>query len=201
VLSGAGNVGQSFMMIASRTAEESTYSGIVRLVERARLSKAPMTRLADRYAMVFLACTVALAGAAWAFTGDPIRGLSVLVVATPCPLILAVPVAIVAGLSRAAKAGVLVKGGAILEMMATIRTIVLDKTGTLTGGTPKLILAATAPPLSESEALRLAASLDQINPSDSQGAGGRSAVPAIGSRFSHPRRGNPRRGTLWQSRR
>jgi heavy metal translocating P-type ATPase len=164
VLSGAGNVGQTFRMIAARTAEESTYSGIVRLVERARLSKAPMTRLADRYAMVFLACTVALAGAAWAFTNDPIRGLSVLVVATPCPLILAVPVAIVAGLSRAARAGVLVKGGAILEMMATIRTIVLDKTGTLTGGIPKLVLAKMASPsLSENEGLRLAASLDQAS--------------------------------------
>lgn len=163
VLSGAGNVGQTFTMIASRTAEESTYSGIVRLVERARLSKAPMTRLADRYAMGFLACTIALAGTAWAMTGDPIRALSVLVVATPCPLILAVPVAIVAGLSRAAKAGVLVKGGAILETMASIRTIVLDKTGTLTGGAPKLVLASMADPLSENEALRLTASLDQAS--------------------------------------
>jgi heavy metal translocating P-type ATPase len=161
VLSGAGNAGQTFTMIAASTAQESTYSGIVRLIEGARLSKAPMTRLADRYAMVFLACTVALAGAAWAFTSDPVRGLSVLVVATPCPLILAVPVAIVAGLSRAAKAGVLVKGGATLETMATIRTIVLDKTGTLTGGMPRLVLAATVPSLSENEALRLAASLDQ----------------------------------------
>lgn len=164
VLSGAGNVGQTFTMTAIRTADESTYSGIVRLVERARLSKAPMTRMADRYAMVFLACTVALAGAAWALTGDPIRGLSVLVVATPCPLILAVPVAIVAGLSRAARAGVLVKGGAILEMMATIRTIVLDKTGTLTGGMPKLVFVDLASPaLSENEALRIAASLDQAS--------------------------------------
>jgi heavy metal translocating P-type ATPase len=163
VLSGAGNVGQTFTMIAAQTAEESTYAGIVRLVEHARLSKAPMTRLADRYAMVFFACTVALAGAAWAFTGDPIRGLSVLVVATPCPLILAVPVAVVAGLSRAAQAGVLVKGGAILETMATIRTLVLDKTGTLTGGSPKLVLTETSTPLSENEALRLAASLDQAS--------------------------------------
>src|SRR5262245_21142040 len=163
VLSGAGNVGQTFTMIAARTAEASTYSAIVRLVERARLSKAPMTRLADRYAMAFLAGTIALAGTAWAFTGDPIRGLSVLVVATPCPLILAVPVAIVAGLSRAARAGVLVKGGAILETMATIRTIVLDKTGTLTGGVPKLVRAHVAPPLSENESLRLAASLDQAS--------------------------------------
>ena len=80
-----GNAGQTFTMIAERSAGESTYAGIVRLVERARLSKAPMTRLADRFAMVFLACTVALAGAAWILTGDPIRGLNAPAVATPCP--------------------------------------------------------------------------------------------------------------------
>ena len=163
VLSGAGNAGQTFTLIARRSAEQSTYSGIVRLVERARLSKAPMTRMADRYAMIFLVCTIALAGAAWALTGDPIRGLSVLVVATPCPLILAVPVAIVSGLSRAARAGVLVKGGGVLEAMAAVRTLVLDKTGTLTGGAPKLIFTTIATSLPENEALRLAASLDQVS--------------------------------------
>jgi heavy metal translocating P-type ATPase len=163
VLSGASNAGQTFTIIAERSADTSTYAGIVRLVERARLSKAPMTRLADRFALVFLATTVALAGGAWAWTGDPIRGLSVLVVATPCPLILAVPVALVSGLSRAARAGVLVKGGAILETMAAIRTLVLDKTGTLTGGTPRLVIAHVAPPHLENEALRLAASLDQAS--------------------------------------
>ncbi|MGE3872062.1 MAG: heavy metal translocating P-type ATPase [Parvibaculaceae bacterium] len=163
VLSGAGNASQTFTLVATRSAEQSTYSGIVRLVERARLSKAPMTRLADRYAMIFLTCTIALAGAAWAVTGDPIRGLSVLVVATPCPLILAVPVAIVSGLSRAARAGVLVKGGGALEALAAIRILVLDKTGTLTGGTPRLIFTKAAPPLSQDEALRLAASLDQAS--------------------------------------
>lgn len=163
VLSGASNAGQTFTLIARRSAEQSTYSGIIRLVERARLSKAPMTRMADRYALIFLICTIALAGAAWALTGDPIRGLSVLVVATPCPLILAVPVAIVSGLSRAARAGVLVKGGGVLEALAAIRILVLDKTGTLTGGTPKLIFTKVAFPLSEDEALRLAASLDQVS--------------------------------------
>ncbi len=161
VLSGAGNVGRPFTMIASHTAQESTYAGVVRLVERAKLSKAPITRMSDRYALAFLIGTVALAGASWALTNDPVRGLSVLVVATPCPLILAVPVAIVAGLSRAARVGVLVKGGAILELMAGIRTIVFDKTGTLTGGTPRLVVAKVTGSLSEDEALRLAASLDQ----------------------------------------
>ena len=100
VMSGSTNVGAAFDMLASRRAAESTYAGIVRLVAAAERSRAPMSRLADRYAMVFLAATVALAGVAWVWSGDPIRAVAVLVVATPCPLILAVPVAIVSGLSR-----------------------------------------------------------------------------------------------------
>jgi P-type E1-E2 ATPase len=98
-----------------------------------------MSRLADRYAMVFLAATVALAGAAWAWTGDPIRAVAVLVVATPCPLILAVPVAIVSGLSRAAKQGILIKGGQALETLARVRSLVIDKTGTLTHGRARVV--------------------------------------------------------------
>lgn len=109
-MSGATNAGEAFDLIATREASDSTYAGIVRLVEAAQRSKAPMARLADRWALVFLAVTVAIAAAAWGLTGDPIRMVAVLVVATPCPLILAVPVALVAGLSRAAKAGVLIKG-------------------------------------------------------------------------------------------
>ena len=93
-----------------------------------------MVRLADRFAIWFLLATLAISGAAWLATGDPVRWLSVMVVATPCPLILAVPVAIIAGVSRAAKRGVLVKGGGVLEVLATVRTIVIDKTGTLTRG-------------------------------------------------------------------
>ena len=118
VLSGSTNVGDAFDLTATRLAAESTYAGVIRLVEAAQRSRAPMSRLADRYAIVFLAVTVALAGAAWALTGDPIRAVAVLVVATPCPLILAVPVAIVAGLSRAAKLGILIKGGKAIETLA-----------------------------------------------------------------------------------
>ena len=103
VLSGSLNAGDAFELTASRRAAESTYAGIVRLIEAAQRAKAPMARLADRFAMVFLAVTVVLAGGAWLVTTDPIRGLAVLVVATPCPLILAVPVAIISGVSRAAK--------------------------------------------------------------------------------------------------
>jgi cation transport ATPase len=105
-----------------RRAEESAYAGIVRLVEQAHRSKAPMVRLADRYAILFLAVTVAMAGLAWGLSGDPVRAVAVLVVATPCPLILAVPVALVAGLSRAAKQGILIKGAKALETMARIAT-------------------------------------------------------------------------------
>src|SRR5690606_21907900 len=101
-------------------------------------SRAPMARLADSYAIVFLVVTVALAVAAWYFSGDPIRAVAVLVVATPCPLILAVPVALVSGLSRAARHGVLVKGGKELEVMAQVRALVVDKTGTLTEGRARL---------------------------------------------------------------
>jgi len=110
VMSGSTNVGEAFDLLASRPAAASTYAGIVRLVEAAQRSKAPMSRLADRFAMIFLAVTIAMATGAWLWTADPIRAVAVLVVATPCPLILAVPVAIVSGLSRAAKQGILIKG-------------------------------------------------------------------------------------------
>jgi heavy metal translocating P-type ATPase len=162
-LSGATNAGEAFDLTATRRAAESTYAGIVRLVEAAQRSRAPMARLADRYAIVFLAVTVALAGAAWALTGDVVRAVAVLVVATPCPLILAVPVAIVSGLSRAAKLGILIKGGKAIEMLAQVRALVIDKTGTLTLGQARLIEARPAGALTADELLRLAASLDQAS--------------------------------------
>ena len=118
VQSGARSLDTAFDMMATRPAAESTYAGIVRLVQAAQAAKAPMVRLADRYALVFLAVTVALAGGTWFFTGDHIRMLAVLVSATPCPLILAVPVAIISGMGKAARRGVLMKGGPVLETMA-----------------------------------------------------------------------------------
>ena len=162
-LSGATNVGDAFDLAASRVAAESTYAGIVRLVTAAQESRAPMARLADRYAMLFLAVTVALAAAAWQMTGDPIRAVAVLVVATPCPLILAVPVALVSGLSRAARLGILIKGGKVIETLARVRALVLDKTGTLTHGEARIIDIRTADSLGPDELLRLAASLDQAS--------------------------------------
>ena len=163
VMSGSTNAGEAFDLRVTRRASDSTYAGIVRLVEEAQKSKAPMARMADRYSLLFLAITVALATAAWWFTGDPIRAVAVLVVATPCPLILAVPVALVAGLSRAAHFGVLIKGAKPLEALARIKTLILDKTGTLTGGRPQIVSINRYGDMSDDEMLYFAAALDQAS--------------------------------------
>jgi len=163
VLSGSTNAGDAFDLVATRPAAQSTYAGVIRLVEAAQRSRAPMSRLADRYAIVFLAVTVALATAAWWLSGDAVRAVAVLVVATPCPLILAVPVALVAGLSRAARLGILIKGGKAIETLAQVRSLILDKTGTLTHGEAKIVAIRTAEGISPDELLRVAASLDQAS--------------------------------------
>lgn len=162
-LSGATNAGQAFDLIARRDASRSTFAGIVRLVEAAHRSKAPMARMADRWSLVFLLTALAIAGAAWGLSGDPVRAVAVLVVATPCPLILAVPVALVAGLSRAARFGVMIKGADRLETMARVRTLILDKTGTLTEGQPKVLAITPSDPEPALSLLRLAAAVDQAS--------------------------------------
>ncbi|MBI3703884.1 MAG: cadmium-translocating P-type ATPase [Rhizobiales bacterium] len=162
-LSGSSNVGDAFDLLATRRAAESTYAGVIRLVEAAQRSRAPMSRLADRYAILFLAVTVLMAGAAWWLTGDSVRAVAVLVVATPCPLILAVPVAIVAGLSRAAKSGILIKGGKAIEMLARVRALVIDKTGTLTLGHARIVDIRVIDGMTADELLAIAASLDQAS--------------------------------------
>lgn len=163
LMSGSTNAHEAFDLRVTRRAADSTYAGIVRLVEAAQASKAPMARLADRYSLLFLAVTVTLAIAAWGLTGDPIRAVAVLVVATPCPLILAVPVALVAGLSRAAHFGVLIKGAKALEALARVRTLILDKTGTLTDGRPQIVSIETRECMSGKEALFFTAALEQAS--------------------------------------
>jgi heavy metal translocating P-type ATPase len=163
VRSGTVNAGQTFSIKATATAGESTYAGIVRLVTAAQSAKSPFIRLADRYALLLLPVTLAVAGGAWFLTGDPIRGLAVLVVATPCPLILAAPVAFIAGVAQAARRGILVKGGAALEALARTHTVLFDKTGTLTVGGARLIAVETAPGESADEVLQLAGSLEQAS--------------------------------------
>ena len=162
--SGAVNAGASLALRAIATAEESTYAGIVRLIEEAEKQKAPFVRLADRYALVFVPVTLVIAAGAWVLTGDPVRALAVLVVATPCPLILAVPIAIVAGISRAARRGIIVKGGGALETLARGSVLLFDKTGTLTSGVPEVADVEVFAGIDPEELLRLAASLDQVSP-------------------------------------
>jgi heavy metal translocating P-type ATPase len=163
VMSGSTNAGEAFDLTVSHRAAESTYAGIVRLVDGAQRSKAPMSRLADRFAIVFLAITVLIAAGAWFFTGDAVRAVAVLVIATPCPLILGVPVAIVSGLSRAARHGILIKGGKAIEALAHINSVVLDKTGTLTDGRAKVVAVNVPAGADPDDVLRLAASLDQAS--------------------------------------
>jgi heavy metal translocating P-type ATPase len=164
VRSGALNAGPAFDLVATATAADSTYAGIVRLVQAAEQEKAPAVRLADRYATWFIPITLVVAGVAWLVSGDAVRALSVLVVATPCPLILAVPIAIVAGISRAAKRGIIVKGGGALETLARASILLFDKTGTLTSGVPRVADVDAIATVAPADVLRLAASLDQVSP-------------------------------------
>ena len=163
VRSGTTNAGNAFEARVTRPAEDSAYAAIVRLVRAAQGDRARFTRLADRYAVFFLPFTLVVAGTAWAVAGDPTRGLAVMVVATPCPLILAAPIAFVGGQSRAAKAGVIVKGSGVLERLGDARAVLLDKTGTVTSGTPEIERVVPFGTLDEDETLRLAASLDQLS--------------------------------------
>ncbi len=161
--SGTINAGETFEMRAAATAGDSTYAGIIKMVTAAQTAKSPFIRMADRFALLLLPVTLLVAGAAWALSGDPIRGLAVLVAATPCPLILAAPVAFIAGAAQAARRSILIKGGGPLEALARTHTVMFDKTGTLTVGGARLVAVETAPGQDPGELLRLAASLEQAS--------------------------------------
>jgi heavy metal translocating P-type ATPase len=164
IRSGAVNDGPPFELRARRRAADSSYAALVELVRQAERERAPFVRLADRYATIFLPLTLLTAGAAWAVSGDPVRALAVVVVATPCPLILAAPIAFVAGVSRAAGIGVIVKSGSAIEALGRVRSVLLDKTGTLTLGAPRVERLEPVDGIAAGELLRLAASLDQLSP-------------------------------------
>ncbi|CAN5884618.1 heavy metal translocating P-type ATPase [soil metagenome] len=164
VRSGVVNAGSSFELSAAAKADESTYAGIVRLARQAGAQSAPVVRLADRFAAYFLPLALLMAGLAWLISGSAVRAVAVLVVATPCPLLLAAPVAIVSGLSRASRAGVVIRSGAALETLGRATTLVMDKTGTLTMGRPSVIGVIAAPGTDSDEVLRLAASVEQLSP-------------------------------------
>jgi heavy metal translocating P-type ATPase len=161
--SGAVNAGTPVKVRAVATADDSTYAGIVRLVRDAAAARTPFTRLADRYALAFVPLTLLVAGGAWVASGDPVRALAVLVVATPCPLILAAPIALVSGVSVAARRGVIVKGAGALEQLAAATSVVFDKTGTLTAGAPRVAEIVAVPGVTSAELVRLAASLEQAS--------------------------------------
>jgi heavy metal translocating P-type ATPase len=144
VLSGSVNLDGVLDVRATRRAANSHYAQIVHLVEDAQQRKAPIHRLADRYAVVFTPLAILIAGIAWALSGDSLYALAVLVVATPCPLILATPIAIMSGIDRAARLGLIIKSGATIEQLGEVDVAVFDKTGTLTLGTPQLVDIALA---------------------------------------------------------
>ena len=161
LLSGSINMDGAITAKATATAEDSQYQQIVRLVRSARASQAPFVRLADRYALPFTLVSFAIAGAVWAVSGEAIRFLEVIVVATPCPLILAAPIAIISGMSRSAKHGIIIKTGTSLEKFAGAKTFAFDKTGTLTQGELRVERITTLGRLKRSEVLSLAASLER----------------------------------------
>ena len=164
VRSGSVNAGGGLEMRASAAAADSTYAGIVRLAKEAAAESAPVIRLADKVAAWFVPVALAVSGLAWLLSGSAVRAVAVLVVATPCPLLLAAPVAIVSGLSRASRIGVLIRGGGALETLGRATTLVLDKTGTLTSGRPRGSDVVTAPGWTVDDVLGLAASADQLSP-------------------------------------
>ncbi|HEX4805345.1 MAG TPA: heavy metal translocating P-type ATPase [Conexibacter sp.] len=161
--SGVANAGAPFELRATRAAADSAYAALVALVASAQRERPPFTRLADRYAAIFLPLTLLVAGAAWAASGEFVRAVAVLVVATPCPLILAAPIALVSGLSRCAGEGIVLKGGTALEGLAAARTVLFDKTGTLTHGRPSVELVVPFDGVPGEELLRLAASAEQLS--------------------------------------
>jgi heavy metal translocating P-type ATPase len=161
--SGGTNSGGPLELRVTAPAAASTYAGIIRLVRTAEASKAPFIRLADRYALAFLALTLALVLFAWLAEGSPVRALAVLVVATPCPLILAAPAAIIAGVSRAARHGIIVKGGGPLEKLGRATVLLLDKTGTVTSARPQVAAVETLGPYTSDEVVRYAASVEQVS--------------------------------------
>jgi heavy metal translocating P-type ATPase len=163
VLSGSVSQQRVAFVRATVPAKDSQYQQIIDLVQAAADSKSPIVRLADRYAVPFTVVSLLIAGVAWWISGDPVRFAQVLVVATPCPLLIAAPVAFLAGMSRAASSGVIVKTGAVMEMLARTRTVALDKTGTLTHGQPVVDVIEPADGTSADDLLRVAAAAETFS--------------------------------------
>ncbi|HVV19882.1 MAG TPA: heavy metal translocating P-type ATPase [Pseudonocardiaceae bacterium] len=164
VRAGVVNVGASATVRAVRTAERSAYAGVVRLATAAVADSAPVVRLADRFAVGFVPLTLVATGLAWWLSGDAVRALAVLVTATPCPLLLAVPVAVTSGMSAASRRGVVVKDGAALERLGHAEVALMDKTGTVTEGRPRVVDVLTAPGVDRRDLLAKAAAVERYSP-------------------------------------
>ena len=160
VPSGVSNAGSPVELVAVTTAETSTYSALVRLVENAKAHSAPGVRIANRYALWFVPLSIGLALATWLVTGNVHAAVSVVVAATPCPLILAVPIAIIAGISQTAKQGAIIKDGSALEQLARSQVLLVDKTGTLTHGGPEVTNIQVAPGWKPEQILQIATGLE-----------------------------------------
>ncbi|MFO0781827.1 MAG: heavy metal translocating P-type ATPase [Candidatus Saccharimonadales bacterium] len=161
LLSGSINQDGSIQAKVTASAEDSQYQQIVKLVKSAANSQAPFVRLAERYSVPFTILAFSIAGGMWVLTGEPIRFLQVIIVATPCPLLLAAPIALISGMSRASNYGIIVKTGAAMERMAEAKAIAFDKTGTLTRGEFEVTGVVAASGHTKDEVLGLAASLEQ----------------------------------------
>ena len=163
LMSGSVNGNAMFEMRATAVSEESQYARIVALVRKAQGDRAPIVRLADRFAVWFTPLTLLMCGFGWWYTGDAKTILAVLVVATPCPLILAAPIAVISGINRAAREGIIVKGGTAIEQVGQAQAVVFDKTGTLTLGSPVVSQVISLNGLNSNELLRRAASVEQLS--------------------------------------
>lgn len=161
LLSGSVNLDGALTVKALRVAADSQYEQIIALVKSASSAQSPFVRLADRYSIPFTLFAYILAGGVWFASGDPMRFLQVIIVATPCPLLLAAPIALISGMSRAAKNGVIVKTGSALERLAEVKTIAFDKTGTLTIGKPAVGKVLAFGSYKKNDVLEAAASLEQ----------------------------------------
>lgn len=163
VMSGTVNQEGPLTIRVTAVAAESQYARIVQLVREAQESKAPLQRVADRYAIWFTPVTIIVCALAYALSRDWDRVLAVLAVATPCPLILATPVAVLGGMNQSARRHILVRNGGVLEALGDITAVILDKTGTITFGRPRVSQVVPLDSLEESEVLRLAAGVEQFS--------------------------------------
>ena len=163
VVSGAINGDSALTLRATRVAADSRYARIMRVMRDSEQHRPRLRRLGDELGAWYTPLALGLAAAGWVWTGDPVRFLAVLVVATPCPLLIGIPVAIIGSISLAARRSIVIRDPSVLERIEGCRTIVLDKTGTLTYGEPTLSERLAAPGVDERQVLRLAASLEQYS--------------------------------------